>query len=145
MHGSETWILLKSDVTKLQAFHMQNQRRILGIHWFDFIKMKKSIQDFGTYIHRCSHQPTTALSVWSREVNGFTCTCSPSPTPCCVWLEARQQLEKTTRTSAQYLGQADHHSQHHLTRCLLPGLLQRIGRRGGRYDPTIVKRSVVIF
>jgi len=39
-------------------------------------------------------------------------------TPCCqhtVWLEARQQLEKTTRTSAQFLGQADHHQQHHLT------------------------------
>ena len=38
MYGSETWTMLKSDVTKLQAFHMQNQRRILGIHWFDFIK-----------------------------------------------------------------------------------------------------------
>ena len=38
IYGSETWTMLKSDVTKLQSFHMQNQRRILGIHWFDFIK-----------------------------------------------------------------------------------------------------------
>ena len=35
-----------------------------------------------------------------------------------LWFEARQQLEKTTRTSAQFLGQADHHQQHHLTSCL---------------------------
>jgi len=37
LHGAETWMLLKEDSHRLQAFHMTCQRRILGIRWNDFI------------------------------------------------------------------------------------------------------------
>ena len=36
-YGSETWTLLKADERRLEAFHMNCQRRILGIRWFHFI------------------------------------------------------------------------------------------------------------
>jgi len=31
------WTLLKADIAKLEAFHMMNQRRILGILWYAFV------------------------------------------------------------------------------------------------------------
>jgi len=37
LYASETWTLLKADIAKLEAFHMTNQRRILGILWYEFI------------------------------------------------------------------------------------------------------------
>src|SRR5580692_1236731 len=36
--GSETWTLLAADVSRLQAFHMRCQRRILGVKWHDKIR-----------------------------------------------------------------------------------------------------------
>ena len=35
LYCAETWTLLKTDVNRLQAFHMRSLRRILGICWFD--------------------------------------------------------------------------------------------------------------
>jgi len=37
LYGLETWTLLKADERRLEAFHMNFQRRILGIHWFHFV------------------------------------------------------------------------------------------------------------
>ena len=37
LYGSETWTLLKADEQRLEAFHMNCQRRILGIRWFHFV------------------------------------------------------------------------------------------------------------
>ena len=37
LYGSETRILLKADERRLVAFHMNCQRRILGIRWFNFV------------------------------------------------------------------------------------------------------------
>ena len=39
LYGSETWTLLKADELRLEAFHMNCQRRIwiLGIRWFHFV------------------------------------------------------------------------------------------------------------
>jgi len=34
LYGCETWIILKSDERKLEAFHMSCQRRMLRIRWF---------------------------------------------------------------------------------------------------------------
>jgi len=34
---SETWTLLKTDIAKLEEFHVMNQRRILGILWYKFV------------------------------------------------------------------------------------------------------------
>ena len=38
LYASETWTLLKDSAVKLQGFLMMNQRRILGIHWYDFVR-----------------------------------------------------------------------------------------------------------
>jgi len=37
LYASETWTLFKADIAKLEAFHMTNQRRILGIFWYEFV------------------------------------------------------------------------------------------------------------
>ena len=37
LYASETWTILAADLRRLEAFHMQCQRRILGIHWYDLI------------------------------------------------------------------------------------------------------------
>ena len=37
LYGAETWTLIKSDEQKLEAFQMSRLRRILGLHWFDFV------------------------------------------------------------------------------------------------------------
>ena len=37
LYGSETSTLLKADERRLEAFHMNCQRRILGIRWFHFV------------------------------------------------------------------------------------------------------------
>ena len=37
LYGSETWTPLKADERRLEAFHMNCQRRILGIRWFHFV------------------------------------------------------------------------------------------------------------
>ena len=36
--GSETWTLNKYEISRLEAFHMQCQRRILNIRWFNHIR-----------------------------------------------------------------------------------------------------------
>ena len=38
LYGSETWTLLKADERRLEAFHMNCQRRILAIRWVHFVK-----------------------------------------------------------------------------------------------------------
>jgi len=37
LYGSETWTLTKADERRLEAFHINCQRRILGIRWFHFV------------------------------------------------------------------------------------------------------------
>ena len=35
LYGSDTWVLLSTDTSRLQAFHMRCQRRVLGVKWQD--------------------------------------------------------------------------------------------------------------
>jgi len=35
LYGSETWTMRKVDSDRIQSFHMQALRRILGIRWYD--------------------------------------------------------------------------------------------------------------
>jgi len=37
LYGAETWMVLKYDEQKLEAFHMSCQLHILGIRWYDFV------------------------------------------------------------------------------------------------------------
>ena len=47
LYGSETWTLLKENARKIQAFHMQCQRRILGVKWFDHVSNQTISQRTG--------------------------------------------------------------------------------------------------
>jgi hypothetical protein len=38
LYGSETWTMTKADCSKLQAFHMRCQRRIIGVCWQDKVR-----------------------------------------------------------------------------------------------------------
>jgi len=38
LYGSESWTLLKEDLSRLESFHLKCQWQILGIKWFDFVK-----------------------------------------------------------------------------------------------------------
>ena len=38
LYGSETWTLNKYEISRLEAFHMQCQRRILNIRWFNHVR-----------------------------------------------------------------------------------------------------------
>ena len=42
LYASETWTLFKDSVVKLQGFQVINQRRILGIHRYDFVRNEES-------------------------------------------------------------------------------------------------------
>jgi len=38
LYAAETWTSLASDMKAIESFHMQCQRRILGIRWHDFVR-----------------------------------------------------------------------------------------------------------
>ena len=57
LYGAEVWTLLKQDLCRLEAFHMRNQRRILGIKWSDFVRnttvtAKTGLESIATIITR---------------------------------------------------------------------------------------------
>jgi len=143
MYGSETWTMLKSDVTKLQAFDMQNQRCILGIHWFDFIKNEE--------VSRISGPPPIDIVISQRRHSLFGhVRRMDSRAPAhqalhlavsTVWLEPQGQT--TTGEDHKDIRAIPGSSRSSPTTSpyLMPGQLQWIGRRGGRYDPTMVKCS----
>ena len=47
LYGSETWTLLKADERRLEAFHVNCQRRILGIRWLYFVTNASVISQTG--------------------------------------------------------------------------------------------------
>jgi hypothetical protein len=57
LYCAETWTLLKTDVNRLQAFHMRSLRRILGIRWFDHVtnlevKDRTRLEDIESRVRR---------------------------------------------------------------------------------------------
>jgi len=43
LYGAETWSLFFADTSRLQAFHMRCQRRILGLRWQDRVTNRFTI------------------------------------------------------------------------------------------------------
>jgi len=111
LDASETWALLKADIEKLEAFHMTNQRRILGILWYEFVTNVEvatlpQLPPINEAISRKRH------SLWRRQAYGSGCSCPPSPTSLShvtTGLRTVWYLEETTRSSAKMLGGAGHH------------------------------------
>ena len=57
LYCAETWTLLKTDVNRLQAFHMRSLRRILGIRWFNHVtnlevKDRTRLEDIESRVRR---------------------------------------------------------------------------------------------
>jgi len=63
---------LKADIAKLEAFHMTNQRRIIGILWYEFVTNVEvatlsQLPSISEAISRRRHSLSLATSgVWSR-------------------------------------------------------------------------------
>ena len=60
LYGSETWTINKYELSKLQAFHMRNQRLILNVHWYDKVRNSEvakqtGLPHIGTIIQRRRH------------------------------------------------------------------------------------------
>ena len=45
LYCSESWILLKADADRLQAFHMRSLRGVLGIRWFNYV-INANVKDY---------------------------------------------------------------------------------------------------
>jgi hypothetical protein len=60
LYGSDTWTLTKSELSRLQAFHMRNQRLIMNIMWYDKVRnvviaALTGLPHIGTIIQRRRH------------------------------------------------------------------------------------------
>ena len=60
LYGSDTWTLTKSELSRLQAFHMRNQRLIMNIKWYDRVRNveiagRTGLPHIGTTIQRQRH------------------------------------------------------------------------------------------
>ncbi|RXM30605.1 RNA-directed DNA polymerase from mobile element jockey [Acipenser ruthenus] len=73
LYGSETWILLKQDLNKLEVFQMRCLRQILSISLCDRIRNE-------TIRIRCDHQPTVVEVVQLRRLRWFRHICRMSIT-----------------------------------------------------------------
>jgi len=75
----ETWTLVKADMAKLETFHTTNQRRILGIFWYEFVtNVEVATLSQLPSINEAVNQRRPSL--WPRQAYGSGCSCPPSPT-----------------------------------------------------------------
>jgi len=80
---SETWTLLKADERRLEAFHMNCRRRILGIRWFLFVtnaSVTSQTGEEGLAIRICRRR---LIHFWSRAATTGSDTSPLCTTPCC--------------------------------------------------------------
>ena len=63
LYGSETWTMCKVDSDRIQSFHMQTLRRILGIRWYD--KVSNAVVNERTKLPD-SYCWQTSFIIWSH-------------------------------------------------------------------------------
>ena len=144
LYGSETWTLLKADERRLEAFHMNCQRRILGIRWFHSVtnaSVTSQTGQEGSAIRICRkrlsiyflvtcgdyrerHQPTPHYYAWLwilvqavNRTSGRSGSANEDD-PAEVWV---QQIEDDTWVQRQIP--------------TTPGGSHMTASLGGRYDP----------
>ena len=71
LYGSETWILLKPDLNKLEVFQMRCLRQILRVTLLDRLRNE-------TIRERCDQQPTMEEQVQKRRLRWFGHVCRMS-------------------------------------------------------------------
>jgi len=104
LYASETWTLLKADIAKLEAFHMTNQRRILGILSYEFVTNKE--------VATLSQLPSINEAISRRHSLFGHVTHIDQAAPALhvtTGLRTVWHLKETTRSSAKTLGGAGHH------------------------------------
>jgi len=142
LYASETWTLLKADIAKLEAFHMTNQRLILGhlLVWVCY--ERRSRHPLTAAVHKSKSKET--LSLWPHQAYGWGCSCTPSPTS--LWRHDRTQDNLAPGGENQVVRENAGWSRSPRAQgsFLMLGVLRRIGQHGGRYDPLTVKRREVL-
>ena len=63
LYASETWTMLETDSRRFQSFHMQCQRRILNVNWYDLIP--------NTEIATCTALPAVLDVIRTRRLSLF--------------------------------------------------------------------------
>ena len=128
----------KVDSDRIQSFHMQALRRILGIRWYD--KVSNAVVNERTKL------PDVPSLIADRRHSLFRHICRlPENTP------ASQALQLSIEALLPLLTGSARRVVHGEIGCsnwktlayllVLPGSRARIVRCGGRYDPQLVKRS----
>jgi len=122
LYASETGTPLKADIAKLEAFHMTDQRQILGILWYEFVMNEEvaTISQLPSINEAISRRRHSLFGhVRSMDQAAFS---PPSPTSLShvtTGLRTVWYLEETTRSSAKMLGGAGDHEHRALSfRCL---------------------------
>jgi len=81
LYGSEAWTVLKADERRLEVFHMNCQRRILGIRWFHFVTNASVTSQTGEEGLAILSEAT--LHFWSRATTTGSDTSPLRTTPGC--------------------------------------------------------------
>jgi len=111
---------LKADIAKLEAFHMTNQRGILGIFWYEFVTNVK------LEVATLSQLPSINEAISRRRHSLFGHVrrmdqAAPDHQALHLSVTSRQgsgqfgNLEETTRSSAKMLAGAGHHEHRALS------------------------------
>ena len=143
IYGSETWTLLKADEQRLEAFHINCQRRILGIRWFHFVtnaSVTSQTGEEGLAIRICRRRHSIFGHV--RRL--------PEATPAHSALRLWTLVQAVNRTSGRSgSASVDDPAERGCSRSrttlgstpTTPGGSHMTASLGGRYDPWPVKRS----
>jgi len=117
LYASETWILLKAYIAKLEAFHMTNQRRILGILWYEFVTNVKvatfsRLPSINEVLRRRRHSLFGHVRRMDQAAPAHQALhlCHVTTELKTVW-----HLEETNRLSAKMLVGAGHHEHRSLS------------------------------
>ena len=95
LYGSETWTMRKVDSDRIQAFHTQALRRILGIRWYD--KVSNAV------VNERSKLPDTASLIADRRHSLFGHICRlPKNTPASQALQLSIEAHTGTPPAADW-------------------------------------------
>jgi len=128
----------KVDSDRIQSFHMQALRRILGIRWYDKVSNAE--------VNDRTKLPDVPSLIADRRHSLFGHICRlPENTPASQALQLSIEAHASTPPAADWKRHEEigcNKWKKTLTYMLvLPGSRVRIVRCGGRYDPQLVKRS----
>jgi len=142
LYGSETLTMRKVDSDRIQFFHMQALRRILGIRWYDKVSNAE--------VSERTKLPDVPYVIANRRHSLFGHICRlPENTPASQALQLSIDAHTSTPPAADWKPRRVVHEEIGCNKwkktlaylLVLPGSRARIVRCGGRYDLQLIKRS----